>query len=217
MKRMFDVMIAGIGLMMGSLVLALVALAIRMASGAPILFRQSRVGRDGRPFILWKFRTMTVMRSAAQGVRRKAQDGGSFDVGDSSRVTPLGRWLRQAKLDELPQLWNVLIGDMSLVGPRPEVRKWVDAYPERWGGVLTVRPGITDPASIVYRNEEAILARSPDPERTYREVILPHKLDLYEEYVRTQGFWRDIGILLTTLWVVMQPARRPETRGSKAK
>ena len=149
---------------------------------------------------------MTVMGSGEQGFRRKAQDGGSFAVGDASRVTPIGQLLRKSKLDELPQLWNVLTGDMSLVGPRPEVRKWVDAYPERWSRVLTVRPGITDPASIVYRNEEELLARSPDPERTYREVILPHKLDLYEEYVRTQGFWRDIRVLLTTLWVVLQPA-----------
>ena len=112
----------------------------------------------------------------------------------------------------IAQLWNVLVGDMSLVGPRPEVRKWVDAYPERWERVLTVRPGLTDPASIVYRHEENILARSPEPERTYREVVLPHKLDLYEDYVRTQGFWRDIRILLTTLWVVVQLAGRHEAR-----
>ncbi len=144
--------------------------------------------------MLFKFRTMTV---------RKGTEQGSFDAGSAARVTRVGAFLRKTKLDELPQLWNVLKGDMSLVGPRPEVRKWVEAYPERWARVLTVRPGITDPASIEFRNEEDILAASPDPERTYREVILPRKLDLYEEYVRTRSFWGDVGILLKTVWAVV--------------
>ena len=125
-------------------------------------------------------------------------------MGNRRRVTGVGRLLRATKLDELPQLWNVLKGDMSLVGPRPEVRQWVAAYPERWARVLTVKPGITDPASIVYRDEESILARSPDPERTYREDILPHKLDLYEEYVRSRNFFGDIGIILKTLFAVIK-------------
>jgi len=124
---------------------------------------------------------------------------GSFEVGSTQRVTAVGRFLRKTKLDELPQLWNVLIGDMSLVGPRPEVRKWVEAYPERWAFVHTVRPGITDPASIKFRNEEKLLARSPDPERTYRDEILPQKLALYEEYVRTRSFCGDIKLIFATI------------------
>jgi lipopolysaccharide/colanic/teichoic acid biosynthesis glycosyltransferase len=117
-------------------------------------------------------------------------------------VTRVGKLLRKTKLDELPQLWNVLVGDMSLVGPRPEVRKWVEAYPDRWSKVLAVRPGITDPASIEFRNEEELLAAAPDPKTCYRDVILPRKLDLYEEYVETRSFWGDVGILLKTVWAV---------------
>ncbi len=138
---------------------------------------------------------------------QKGAEKGSFDAGNASRVTHLGKLLRKNKIDELPQLWNVVKGDMSLVGPRPEVRKWVDAYPVRWAHVLTVRPGITDPASIVYRNEEEILARSSDPEKTYCEEILPHKLDLYEEYVRSRSFLGDIGILLKTMWAVFRKTK----------
>jgi len=114
----------------------------------------------------------------------------------------LGRVLRKSKLDEVPQLWNVLIGDMSLVGPRPEVRKWVDAYPERWNRVLTLRPGITDPASIFYRNEEELLAGSANPEQMYLDEVLPHKLSLYEEYVLTRTFWGDMHIVFKTLMAV---------------
>jgi lipopolysaccharide/colanic/teichoic acid biosynthesis glycosyltransferase len=117
-------------------------------------------------------------------------------------VTRVGKLLRKTKLDEFPQLWNVLVGDMSLVGPRPEVRKWVEAYPDRWAKVLAVRPGITDPASIEFRNEEELLAAAPNPETYYRKVILPRKLDLYEEYVETRSFWGDVGILLKTVWAV---------------
>jgi lipopolysaccharide/colanic/teichoic acid biosynthesis glycosyltransferase len=142
-------------------------------------------------------------RGEAHGARRKAQDAGTFDAGATSRVTPIGRFLRKSKLDELPQLWNVLRGEMSLVGPRPEVRKWVDAYPERWTFVHAVRPGITDPASIRFRNEEEILAASTDPEATYRDVILPQKLVLYEDYVRDRSFWGDIAIILKTIAVVV--------------
>lgn len=195
MKRMFDILASGVGLAVAFPILALIGAAVAFSDGFPVLFRQKRVGRGGRDFVLLKFRSMTV---------RKGSEQGSFDAGSVARVTPVGRMLRKTKLDELPQLWNVLRGDMSLVGPRPEVRKWVDVYPERWARVLAVRPGITDPASIVYRNEEEILAKSPDPEKTYRAEILPRKLDLYEEYVRTRTFWGDVGILAKTLWVVVK-------------
>lgn len=194
MKRLFDLACALGGIVVLAPLLALLWLAVVVESGLPGLFRQRRVGLGGRDFVLFKFRSMTVRRGTEQG---------SFDAGSAARVTRVGRLLRKTKLDELPQLWNVLKGDMSLVGPRPEVRKWVEAYPERWAKVLTVRPGITDPASIEFRNEEEILAQSPDPERTYREEILPRKLDLYERYVATRSFWRDAGILLKTVWAVV--------------
>jgi lipopolysaccharide/colanic/teichoic acid biosynthesis glycosyltransferase len=130
---------------------------------------------------------------------------GSFDAGNKSRITRIGFFLRKTKLDELPQLWNVLIGDMSIVGPRPEVRKWVEAYPERWAEVLRVKPGITDPASIYYRNEEELLAKTYEPEAYYRDHILPHKLDLYEEYVRTRSLLGDIYLILKTIISILFP------------
>jgi lipopolysaccharide/colanic/teichoic acid biosynthesis glycosyltransferase len=128
---------------------------------------------------------------------------GSFDAGDDSRVTGIGKMLRATKLDELPQLWNVLKGDMSFVGPRPEVRKWVNTYSERWEHVHRVKPGITDPASIVYRNEEELLAAAEDPEECYRCEILPRKLDLYEKYIREQSLWLDFKILAQTAIAVV--------------
>jgi lipopolysaccharide/colanic/teichoic acid biosynthesis glycosyltransferase len=173
----------------------LVAGLIRTLDGPPVLFRHARIGKAGRSFELLKFRTMAVAAGAEKG---------SFDLGSSSRVTRLGALLRRTKLDELPQLWNVLKGEMSLVGPRPEVPRWVEAYPERWARVLTIRPGITDPASIEFRNEEAILAAASDPEATYRDVVLPRKLDLYERYVTERSFRGDLGILARTLSAVVR-------------
>ena len=186
-------MLATIAILLLAPMLGVFAIAVRLSSAGPALFRQERIGRYGRVFVLLKFRTMHIL---------KGTEKGSFDAGDASRITSFGRFLRKTKLDELPQLWNVLTGDMALVGPRPEVCKWVAVYPERWAKVLMVRPGITDPASIVYRDEEEILARSADPERTYREEILPHKLNLYEEYVHSRSFLGDIGIIFKTIKVV---------------
>jgi lipopolysaccharide/colanic/teichoic acid biosynthesis glycosyltransferase len=197
-KRAFDVIAATLGLLLSLPLLALVAGAVLMADGYPVLFRQARVGLCGRDFALLKFRTMSV---------RQGAEHGSFDAGSAARITRLGGLLRRAKLDELPQLWNVLKGQMSMVGPRPEVRRWVDAYPTRWAGVLAVRPGITDPASIEYRNEEQLLAASPDPETKYREEILPRKLDLYEQYVRERSFAGDLHILLKTIAAVIRGLR----------
>ncbi len=175
-------------------VILITALIVVIGSGWPVFFRQTRVGRDGKDFTLLKFRTMSVL---------KGSENGAFDAGNSRRVTGTGRLLRKSKLDELPQLWNVIRGEMALVGPRPEVRKWVKAHPERWAFVHTVRPGITDPASIEFRNEEQLLAAAADPETLYREVILPRKLDLYENYIRTRASRRDFGILLKTVGVVL--------------
>lgn len=201
MKRFVDLTLSGVGLILAMPLMAVLAVLTKLDSPGPVLFRQVRAGRHGRDFILLKFRSMTVKPSASQG---------EFEAGNVSRVTRVGRILRTTKLDELPQLLNVLKGDMSLVGPRPEVRKWVEAYPGRWARVLTVRPGITDPASIAYRNEETLLAASRDPERTYREVILPRKLDMYDTYVEKQSFFGDVAILFLTIWAVIWPAGGPE-------
>ena len=196
LKRLIDITASTIAIIILSPVLWSVSLCIIALDGQPVLFRQMRVGRFGRDFLLFKFRTMSQKPDAEKG---------AFDAGDASRITPLGKILRKTKLDELPQLWNVLQGDMSIVGPRPEVRKWVNAYPERWANVLTVRPGITDPASIVYRDEEMLLAAASDPERHYRNSILPHKLELYENYVRNQSFCGDLGLILKTIAAVVRP------------
>jgi lipopolysaccharide/colanic/teichoic acid biosynthesis glycosyltransferase len=199
MKRAFDIFASIFGIIVFSPILILLILVIAVSSGLPVFFFQVRVGRGGRDFRLAKFRTMAVFRGAEMG---------TFDAGDSRRVNEVGRILRKAKLDELPQLWNVLKGDMSLVGPRPEVRKWVDAYSVRWSRVLAVRPGITDPASIMFRDEEELLASSSDPETMYRVEILPKKLDYYEAYVNSHTFWGDIVLILKTLRVVVIGNRR---------
>ena len=190
MNRISEIVISIFSLILLSPFFILIMAGIIIFDSRPVLFRQMRVGVNGSGFLLNKFRTMRVVLGAASG---------AFDAGDTSRITKIGAFLRKTKLDELPQLWNVFKGDMSLVGPRPEVRKWVDAYPQRWAKVLTVKPGITDPASIYYRNEEELLAQADDPVACYRDQILPHKLDLYEEYVRTRTFWGDIFLIFKTI------------------
>jgi lipopolysaccharide/colanic/teichoic acid biosynthesis glycosyltransferase len=190
MKRQFDIFVAACGIIILTPLLLLIALAVLLDSGFPLLYLQIRVGKAGKDFWLAKFRTMSVKTETEKGV---------FEAGNTSRVTRVGRVLRKTKLDELPQLWNVLVGDMSLVGPRPEVRRWVDAYPDRWKIVLSIRPGITDSASILFRNEEEILACADNPELFYHDFILPRKLDLYTAYVEENSFWGDLCILAKTL------------------
>jgi len=170
-----------------------IALMIKTTMPGTIFFIQQRVGKNGKLFNLIKFRTMNL----ASGKER-----GSFDAGDTSRITPVGVFLRKYKIDELPQLFNVLLGDMSFVGPRPEVKQWTSVYPEKWKIVHSVMPGITDNASIEFRNEELILAESQDPLKTYEEIILPRKLDLYIDYVQSRSFWGDIAIILKTIKVL---------------
>lgn len=193
-KRLLDVVVAAIGLVaLSPLLLLLGGLVAATSRGGPF-FRQVRVGRNRRPFRLVKFRSMTV---------RRGSELGSFDAGSTARVTAVGRFLRRTKLDELPQLWNVLVGDMSLVGPRPEVPAWTEVHRDRWDRVLSVRPGITDPASIEFRDEESILSASDDPEACYRDEILPRKLDLAEAYVRNRSFGGDLAIVMRTLIAVI--------------
>lgn len=160
----------------------------------PVYFRQQRIGKGGHAFNLIKFRTMFVTSS---------KNTDTFEPGDSSRISLFGNILRKTKLDELPQLINVLAGDMSIVGPRPEVKQWTEVYPEKWKIVHSVKPGITDNASIEFRNEEELLSQSKDPEETYKQLVLPKKLELYIDYVNNHSFWDDIRIILSTLKVVV--------------
>lgn len=190
-KRLFDLLCAGLGLVVLSPLLLLVALWIKLDSPGPVMFRQERVGRGGRPFFIHKFRTMRVDAPSL---------GPQITVGADARITRSGRWLRASKIDELPQLWDVLRGAMSLVGPRPEVPRYVALYPaELREIVLSVRPGITDPASLSFRHESDLLAKAADPEREYVEVIMPMKLKLAADYVRNASLGGDIRLILATL------------------
>lgn len=187
-KGIFDRLAAAVGLLLLAPLMALVALAIVVEDGAPVLFRQVRVGRKGRRFRVLKFRSMRV---GVPGARITA-------CGDP-RLTRVGRVLRRYKIDELPQLWNVLRGHISLVGPRPELPAFVELTDPTWRAVLEVRPGITDRASLIYRHEEELLGSAADPERYYRETILPAKLALNLEYIRTRTFWLDLKLILLTI------------------
>lgn len=192
-KRIFDVLAAGLGLLVLSPLLALAALWVRLDSPGPVLFRQVRIGRHGEPFVIHKFRTMRV------------EPGAAITVGEDPRITRSGRWLRSTKLDELPQLWDVLRGAMSLVGPRPELPAYVALYPAGLREqVLAVRPGITDPASLAFSHEAELLAAAADPEREYREVIMPAKLRLSADYAARASLHTDLGLILQTLRRVLR-------------
>lgn len=188
-KWIFDRVMALVGLVVLSPVLAVVALliAIKMPGG-PVLFRQKRVGQYGELFTMVKFRSMTV-----------AHGGSSISVAGESRITPLGAKLRKYKLDELPELWNVLIGDMSFVGPRPDVPGYADKLVGEDREILQLKPGITGPASLKYRNEEEILASVEDPIRYNNEVIFPDKVRINREYMEEWSFWGDIRIIFKTV------------------
>jgi lipopolysaccharide/colanic/teichoic acid biosynthesis glycosyltransferase len=186
LKRSTDIALSLAVIVLLSPVLAAAALAVWLDSGSPILFRQERVGRGFVRFRILKFRTM------------RGTGGPSITVAGDARVTRVGKFLRLAKLDEIPQFWNVLRGDVSIVGPRPEIPQYVELFKDRYREILEVRPGITDPASIRFRNEEEVLSRSPDPLEEYTERVLPAKLDMAEEYVRTRSIAGDILIMLRT-------------------
>lgn len=191
-KRCTDIALSLLVLVLTSPIAVAVALAVWLDSGSPIIFRQERVGLRFRRFHILKFRTMGVA------------SGPSVTIGGDARITRVGRFLRFTKLDEVPQLYNVLRGDMSLVGPRPEVPEYVELFKERYRKVLTVRPGITDLASIRFRDEEEILSRSVEPLREYAERILPAKLDLAEEYISTHTVVGDIFILFRTAAAIVR-------------
>ena len=195
LKRAFDIVASGLGLILLSPLFLVVAIWIKLDSPGPVFFRQVRVGRFNKDFRIFKFRTMRVGSDKGSQVTIGGRD---------PRVTRAGYWLRKFKIDELPQLINVFIGDMSLVGPRPEVRHYVDLWTPEQMHVLDVRPGITDAASIRFRNESEFLAKADDPEKHYIEVIMPMKLKLYLEYVNYHSFAGDIRLILETIWTVIK-------------
>ncbi|MEZ7829096.1 MAG: sugar transferase [Brachymonas denitrificans] len=195
LKRLFDIAASAIGLLLLAPVLLGIAVWIKRDSPGPVFFRQERIGRHGQPFRIYKFRSM-----------RQNNAGLQITVGEDARITRSGRFIRAYKLDELPQLINVLLGDMSIVGPRPEVPRYVALYPaEVRAEVLSVRPGITDLASVQYRSESTLLAQSSNPEQTYVDTILPAKLALCRQYVRERSFWLDLRIIGMTLGILLKP------------
>ena len=194
MKRLFDIVASGLGLVILSPLFLVVAIWIKLDSPGPVFFRQVRVGRYNKDFRIFKFRTMRV----------GSDKGSQITIGGRDpRVTRAGYWLRKFKIDELPQLINVFIGDMSFVGPRPEVRHYVNYYTPEQMHVLDVRPGITDAASIKYRNENELLEKAEDPEKYYVEVIMQEKLALYLDYVVHHTLWGDIKFICNTFWAIV--------------
>jgi lipopolysaccharide/colanic/teichoic acid biosynthesis glycosyltransferase len=194
--RLRDLICAALGLLVLWPVLGVLAAVIRLREGSPVLFGQMRVGRHGKPFRIWKFRTM-----------RCGIAGGVVTAAGDRRITATGTWLRRFKLDELPQLWNVLKGDMSLVGPRPEVPEYVDRQAPLWQAVLQVSPGITDLATLLYRDEETLLSGSTDVDTYYREIVLPAKLRWNLVYLRTRSFWKDARLIWLTIAYSLAPQR----------
>ncbi len=197
MKRSFDLTISALGFIVLSPLLVWIAWKIKNEDGGSIFYRGLRVGRHGKPFRIFKFRTMVV---DAEKI------GPSSTASEDSRITRTGKFLRKHKLDELPQLFNVLLGQMSFVGPRPEVKRFTDMYTEEEKAVLAVRPGITDWASIWNCDEGSILAGADDPDQAYMELIRPTKLKLQLKYVREASFFADLKIILLTLLTIIKPA-----------
>jgi len=190
-KRLLDLIFSFLGLIICSPFFIVVAILIKLDSPGPVFFKQKRMGRKGKLFSLIKFRTMfsSVDKESLM-----------FEPGKNTRITKVGRILRYSKIDEFPQLINVLKGEMSFVGPRPEVSKYQEFYTEDNALILTVRPGITDMASVKYRHEEALLAKSSEPEKLYAEVILPDKLRINKDYINNKlGLLSDFAIIISTL------------------
>lgn len=195
LKRVFDILSSAAGIAVSFPVLIIIGILIKVDSAGPVFFAQKRIGKDFKPFTLYKFRTM---------VADAEKKGLLITSGNDSRVTAVGRLLRNTKLDELPQLFNVLKGDMSFVGPRPEVLKYVTMFKDEYRDVLTIKPGITDYASIEFRNEEEILRRYDDTEDGYVRDILPAKIELYKKYLKERGFLTDLKLVFLTLYKMIR-------------
>lgn len=200
-KRAFDLFWSILGLVVLSPLLVLAALLVKLEDRGPVFFRQVRIGRGGLPFRIWKFRTMVVDAE---------RQGRAITVGRDPRITRMGAWLRDTKLDELPQLLNVVAGDMSLVGPRPEVPRYVELYSEAQRAILALRPGITDLASIKYRHESELLAQAENPDETYVRVLLPDKLRINLAYAARADVRSDFLVILATLGLFPSGRIQPE-------
>ncbi len=192
-KRIFDFIASLIGLIFLLPLFIIIAIIIKLTSPGPVFFVQKRMGKDFKEFNLYKFRSMVVDAD---------KKGLLITSGDDKRITKIGKILRKTKLDELPQLINVLKGDMSLVGPRPEVKKYVEIKKDDYKNILKIRPGITDLAAINFKNEEEILKQYPDKEKAYIEIILPEKIKLYYEYMNNITFINDIKLILKTIGII---------------
>lgn len=189
-KRIIDIVLSIIGIVVMAIPMIIISIAIKLNSKGPVLFRQERVGKDFKHFKINKFRTM---------VTDAEKKGMQITVGKDSRITSVGNFLRKSKLDEFPQLFNVLFGEMSFVGPRPEVPKYVKLYDDYQKNVLKVKPGITDLASIEYRDESTVLGQSEDPEKAYIEEVLPTKLELNMKYIKKMSVFYDVYLIMKTL------------------
>ncbi|MEQ2025049.1 sugar transferase [Xenorhabdus szentirmaii] len=193
-KKLFDFISSFMGIVILSPILIFIALWIKMDSKGPIFFRQKRVGKYGKPFYIHKFRSMTL----------DAEEKGQLTIGNDSRITSSGKFIRKYKLDELAQLIDVLLGTMSLVGPRPEVPKFIDKYPlDIRKEILSVKPGITDLASIEMINENEILSQYPDPHQAYIDIIMPIKAKYYLDYVKQKSFFLDVKIIFKTIYKII--------------
>ena len=189
-KRLFDILFSSLGILILFFPFFLLAFAVKFSTPGPFFFRQQRIGRYGKPFRIIKLRTMYV----------DSNDKGTITSADDKRITPIGHFLRNYKLDEIPQLWNVLIGKMSFVGPRPDVEGYADRLQGNARKILTLRPGITGPASLYFRDEEKLLA-GQENQREYNDtVIWPKKVELNLKYMETWGFWRDLGYIIITIF-----------------
>lgn len=203
-KRIFDILASGTGLLILSVPMLIISILIKLDSPGPVLFKQERIGKNKQPFRIYKFRTMHT---------NAEQQGGQLTVGRDPRITRVGHLLRKSKLDELPQLINVLKGDMSLVGPRPEVPKYVALYTPEQQRILSVRPGITDLASIEFRDENELLQNQQDPESYYINTIMPKKLELNQAYIARQSLAFDVYVIFKTLYRVLLPASDKSANG----
>lgn len=188
-KRIFDIIGSLLGLILLSPLLLITAIIIKSNMSSPVLFRQNRTGRNGKLFTIYKFRTMVM-----------DHHGGTISISDESRITPLGTILRKYKIDELPELWNVFKGDMSFVGPRPDMPEYTNRLVGEERKILELRPGITGPATLKYANEEKLLASVPDPQKYYDELFWPDKVRINLEYCRNSSFFGDISIIIKTLF-----------------
>lgn len=206
-KRSFDIAVAVCGIVPLLPAMLAIATAVKLTSPGPVFYRQIRVGRNGRLFRIYKFRSMICDAELR---------GGPLTVGGDARITPVGRFLRRHKLDEWPQLFNVLRGEMSLVGPRPEVPEFIQMYPESFERILRVRPGMTSRTTLVFRNEEQLLATVPDPRRLYRERILPYKIMHASKSLQQQRLTEDVRTIVATIFNVAETITAEELERAAA-